>query len=87
MIRRVAHLWLLAVVGLLLASCGGTLPATNPEDTLPVSEPAVQSPILSPLSPLSPLTAPTAAPAEVPPSMELVVLHTNDNWGATEPCG
>ena len=22
-----------------------------------------------------------------PAPMELVVLHTNDNWGETEPCG
>lgn len=25
--------------------------------------------------------------AGVRPELELVVLHTNDNWGETEPCG
>jgi hypothetical protein len=34
-------------------------------------------------------TAPTPAftPAPAPSPGQLIVLHSNDNWGETEPCG
>ena len=35
----------------------------------------------------SPLPTETAAPTLTPESDQLVILHTNDNWGETEPCG
>jgi hypothetical protein len=81
MSNRLVHLWSLAVVGLLMAGCGGTALGTSPEDTVSVSGLAGQSPILSPVA------TPAAVLAEVSPPMDLVVLHTNDNWGETEPCG
>jgi hypothetical protein len=87
MSRRLTQLWLLLVAGLLLAGCGGTVPATSPENTPDASEPASQTAMVSPVSPLSPLAVPSDVPAEVPGSTPLVVLHTNDNWGETEPCG
>jgi hypothetical protein len=37
-------------------------------------------------SPLAAATA-TAVPAAGKAPLALVVLHTNDNWGETEPCG
>lgn len=50
---------------------------------------------VSPLPQVSPLTVATfTPPPTLPPTftampvpMQLVVLHTNDNWGETEPCG
>ena len=63
---------LLAAV-LVLAGCGGG--ATG------VAQPStVQDPV-------SPLPVPTALPAVTPEPISLIVLHTNDNWGETEPCG
>jgi hypothetical protein len=47
----------------------------------------------SPLTHSSPLPTPTPSPTDSPSGMpapspsQLVVLHTNDNWGETEPCG
>jgi 2',3'-cyclic-nucleotide 2'-phosphodiesterase (5'-nucleotidase family) len=66
---------LLIVLGLVV-SCGGTTPEADSQ--------------VSPLAPASPLLptvtmAPTATPAPAP--IQLTILHTNDNWGETEPCG
>jgi hypothetical protein len=38
---------------------------------------------------VNPQAGPTADSAAdlTPLPLELVVLHTNDNWGETEPCG
>jgi hypothetical protein len=56
--------------------------------------PEAASPI-SPIQPVSPVATCTAVPisASVPTPtptaepMQMVILHTNDNWGETEPCG
>lgn len=34
-----------------------------------------------------PTTMPTPTPRLAPNAGQLVLLHTNDNWGETEPCG
>jgi hypothetical protein len=86
--RRVGLTWrygvwisclLLAV--LVLAGCGG--------GAIGIAQaPTVQDPV-------SPLPAPTALPQATPSALptvtprpiSLIVLHTNDNWGETEPCG
>ena len=71
--------WL--VLALLLASCGA-LPTNQPE---PADDTRTVSPITTVAGvQYSPL-APTAT--MVPDPLRLVVLHTNDNWGETEPCG
>jgi hypothetical protein len=36
---------------------------------------------------LVPTVTPLATPAPPPGAANLVVVHTNDNWGETEPCG
>jgi hypothetical protein len=83
----VANRWTLCLLPLLvlalipaLASCGSLTSPTDPPAA--ASERDTQA---SPLAQLSPLPTPTSEPAPKP--IELVVLHTNDNWGETEPCG
>jgi len=77
--------WLIAL-GLLLAGCGyfqqGTPTAIPPGATPPGGASTLQATV-APSEPPSPTAtaAPTAGPAT------LVILHTNDNWGETEPCG
>jgi hypothetical protein len=81
--RIVAKRWtprVLFLLALALTSCGSLVPAANPP--VSTSEGSVQT---SPLAQLSPLPTPSNEPAQA--SLELVVLHTNDNWGETEPCG
>jgi hypothetical protein len=86
-----------------LAGCGATTPEaveqTSPLARVsPLSTPTF-SPTPVPAPTLTPVPAPTLTPTPLPgptftPTAEAVftgaqwvVLHTNDNWGETEPCG
>lgn len=88
-------LFCLLILGLVLVGCG----TATPESDAQVSpEPDAQ---FSPLAHVSPLATATPFPTETPvpqptftptpmvtpAPLQLVVLHTNDNWGETEPCG
>jgi hypothetical protein len=74
-----------------------TAPESAPQTRAPESElqtgPSEPDALISPLTQHSPLPTPVPLPTEeptpeaAPDSLELVVLHTNDNWGETEPCG
>lgn len=82
--RLVALLMLLGLV----AGCGGTTPEADSQLS-PLADSQT-----SPLAPTrtlasTPTLAPTPAPTATPPPapIQLTVLHTNDNWGETEPCG
>lgn len=88
---------MLTLAGLVVAGCGASLIPTAEEQSddhqaSPLSPLSTASP-LSPLSTASPLPMVTETPAlaSIPVStaepLELIVLHTNDNWGETEPCG
>jgi hypothetical protein len=35
----------------------------------------------------APTIKPTSVPTDGAPGVPLLILHTNDNWGETEPCG
>jgi hypothetical protein len=88
----------LLIVGILIG-CGSATPGP---DVRVSPEPDAQLSPLAHVSPLATATAmPTKMPTETPTlqptftptpaviaePMQLVVFHTNDNWGETEPCG
>jgi len=82
----------LLILSLLLAGCGAATPgAGQPTSTLAQS--VLPSPTASSNVTAPPTAAPTATPepaptlAPTPAPIQLTVLHTNDNWGETEPCG
>lgn len=82
-------LWtaILMVLALIVAACG---PTASPSGRMEIGD-ALTSP-LSPVSPVfvetkAPTPTPVPVPTALPEPMQLVVLHTNDNWGETEPCG
>jgi len=91
----------LLALSVVIMGCGTTTPEARPSavalsqvSPLPTleSEPT-PTPTPAALSQVSPLPtpaselAPTLTPASTLASIQLVVLHTNDNWGETEPCG
>jgi len=88
-VRPLAWLVSLLVLGLFVAGCGEPVVTGEPE---PTRQTEAQ---LSPLVADSPVPTPTPLPSDTPtptprprPSPgQLVLLHTNDNWGETEPCG
>ncbi len=82
---------LLLILGLFVVGCG----TTTPEADLQIPPPAFDSP-LSTATPMPTLPSAststlvptaTALPSPTPSPFQLVVIHTNDNWGETEPCG
>jgi hypothetical protein len=78
---RWGHFSWLLVVSLFLTSCGAPALGSDAEGTLSISALGDESQYRSPL------VTPSAPPAEIARRVDLVVLHTNDNWGETEPCG
>ncbi len=85
-LRIVALLILLNLV----AGCGGATPEADSQvsplaSTRTLARTATLSPLPAPTATLPPTLAPTAT---LPPApVQLTILHTNDNWGETEPCG
>ena len=67
-----------------LANC-----AAGPAPTALVEVGATPEVVLSATAPAVPTDTPTDTPqpTATPAPLQLVVLHTNDNWGETEPCG
>jgi hypothetical protein len=85
LILRVAGLM---AIGLVIVGCGSA--------PTPIGEELAADHQISPLSPISQLSPivvdteappPTSAPMPTSKPVQLTVLHTNDNWGETEPCG
>ena len=84
----------LLALSLLVAGCE-TAPGTLDQSALPsptrelssLDQSALPSPTPAPTV-LPTVAAPTATPTPTQsPAVQLIVLHTNDNWGETEPCG
>ena len=68
-------------------------PSQPPSPTPTQLPPQSPIPTPTPLPPQSPIPTPTTLSSESPiptpaqQSGQLIVLHTNDNWGETLPCG
>jgi hypothetical protein len=72
----------LVVLSLLAAACATATPQPDVQNSpLVVASPLPSATLAAPTA----TAMPTATP--LPPAVQLVVLHTNDNWGETEPCG
>jgi hypothetical protein len=63
----------LLALGIFVVSCGTVTPGTG------------LSPSLLPTKTALPIRTLTPIPTREP--IQLVLLHTNDDWGETEPCG
>jgi len=61
------------LIGLALSSCSGIMATPTPT---PTSTPTK-----------TPTPIPTSTPTPTPQPIELTVMHTNDTWGYSEPCG
>jgi hypothetical protein len=82
----------LLLLSLLLAGCESATPGQGlPTSTL--AESVLQSPLVPPTAAPTSTLKPTSAPEPTPTlaltaaPVQLTVLHTNDDWGETEPCG
>lgn len=70
-----------------------SMPTTRPTATAPAVVPTATTaahillgvPTVLPAAPAT--TRPAARPVPVAGSPRVLILHTNDNWGETEPCG
>jgi len=82
--RQMLRLLLFLSLTLALVGCGSLPSPADPPAAAPDERPHGDAQA-SPLAQVSPLPTPRSAPAREP--LDLVVLHTNDNWGETEPCG
>jgi 2',3'-cyclic-nucleotide 2'-phosphodiesterase (5'-nucleotidase family) len=63
------------LIGLALSGCSGIMSTPTP---MPTST-STKTP--------TPIPTPTYTPTPTPRPIELTVLHTNDTWGYSEPCG
>lgn len=80
----------LLALGILVLSCSTVTPDAGLSALLPSElPPPTLTPPPIPTSPptLTPLPTLTLTPVLARDPIRLVVLHTNDNWGETEPCG
>jgi hypothetical protein len=69
------------LIGLALFGCSGIMSTPTPTPTsMPTKTP-------TPTPTFTPTSTPTPTPTPTPRPIELTVLHTNDTWGYSEPCG
>lgn len=79
---------LILMLGLVVGSCGTASngdPQVSPLAQLSPLSTVASSPV--PAATPTAVATPTLVPTPTPATSQLVVLHTNDNWGETEPCG
>ena len=70
---------------LTLANCATAPAPTALVEVGATPEEAPSEEALSATAPVVPTDTPE--PTATPAPLQLVILHTNDNWGETEPCG
>ena len=81
------RVFLVLLLVALVSGCGTPAPEASPQVTSLVMDSPLSTPTSAPTATSVPTATPTTTPAPAPSPMQLVVLHTNDNWGETEPCG
>jgi hypothetical protein len=84
-----SHLILVAslMLATLLSACSGAASDSASSPLPTASAVPAQTLAVPSVVPLVPTQATVALPTATPEPVQLVVLHTNDNWGETEPCG
>jgi hypothetical protein len=82
--KPILQMFLLLLLCVLAAGCGPAAPVVDGPYAASESTPKT-----SPLAGPFPLPSPSVISelAATPLPSQLLVLHTNDNWGETEPCG
>jgi hypothetical protein len=76
----------LLILSLIVAGCGAATPEAG-QPTSMLAQSVLPTPEVPPTAaPTSPPQS-SSTPAPTPAPIQLTVLHTNDNWGETEPCG
>ena len=73
----------LLAVALTLAGCGAAARQTTHQ--VAATTPGASATAAAAVPAKAPTDTPE--PAITPARLQLVILHTNDNWGETEPCG
>ena len=77
------RLGLLLVLAVGLTSCGGAGPESGAQASEPGTLVSLPTVTLTP----EPTATFSQTSTATPELLDLLVLHTNDNWGETEPCG
>jgi hypothetical protein len=72
-----------ALMGLALFGCSGIMSTPTPTPTPTPTSTPTKTPTPIP----TPTYTPTPTPTPTPRPIELTVLHTNDTWGYSGPCG
>lgn len=96
--RRAPGRWMVGAVlflilGSILAGCDSPTPTAQTDlmqsplvaDSPLPTPTAIEAPTATLVPTFTPQPTPTLLPTPAPG--QIVVLHTNDNWGETEPCG
>ncbi len=79
---------LLLISSLLFAGCTGTTPTPGQQfSPLATEGPGDSNLSVLPTATAQPSTEYLPSPKAGMSPLQLQVLHTNDNWGETEPCG
>lgn len=73
--RFSVYLQLFILIRLALSGCSGITATLAP------------TPTSTPTKTPTPIPTPTPSPTPTPRPIGLTVLHTNDTWGYSEPCG
>jgi hypothetical protein len=85
-VRKSWIIWLVA--GMVVVACAGARERTTGVTGVPVTATSRGSATVGVSVPVPTSTSvPTPTLTPLPDPIELTILHTNDNWGATEPCG